>query len=102
MPKPDFTPAPFADKPYVAIPLTPVESNQVASVGYDAATKTLACTFTRGPGHVYHYPNVEPETHAAFMASESKGKFFGEHIKPLAFDKFSAETVAEAAKAKQE
>ena len=30
MPKPDFKPAAFTDKPYVAIPLTPVESNQIA------------------------------------------------------------------------
>lgn len=84
-------PAPFTDKPYRPIPMVPVESNQVKAIGYDAATKTLACSFTRGPGHIYHYPNVEPETHAAFMAAESKGVFFGQHIKALAFDKFPAQ-----------
>lgn len=26
-------PANFSDKPYVAIPMTPVESNQVAAIG---------------------------------------------------------------------
>ena len=84
------TPAAFADKPFVAIPMTPVQSNQVGAIGYDAATKILAVTFTRGPGHIYHYPNVEEKTHAEFMSAESKGAFFGQHIKPLPFDKFQA------------
>lgn len=83
-------PAAFSDKPYVAIPMTPVESNQVKAIGYDADRKTLAVTFTRGPGHIYHYPNVEPDMHASFMAAESKGAFFGLHIKALPFDKFPA------------
>lgn len=86
-------PAPFSDKPYAPIPMVPVKSNQVACIGYDAATKTLACQFTRGPGHIYHYPNVEPKVHDDFMAAESKGQFFGQHIKPLAFDKFHAPKV---------
>ena len=42
MPKqPLPTPAAFADKPYAHIPLTPVTSNQVAAIGYDAATKIV-------------------------------------------------------------
>ena len=86
-------PAPFTDKPYQHITMVPVVSNQVKAIGYDAASKTLACTFTRGRDHIYHYPNVEPETHAAFMKSESKGNFFGQHIKPLAFEKFQAPKV---------
>jgi len=94
MPKTYAAPAAFSDKPYVAIPTTPVESHQVAAIGYDAARRTLEVTFTRGPGHVYQYPNVEPEVHAAFMAAESKGTFFGEHIRPLAFDKFPAPVAA--------
>lgn len=79
------------------IPMQLVESSQVAAIGYDASTKTLACQFTRGPGHIYHYPNVEPETHAAFLAGDlgpdaepSIGKFFGKHIKPLPFKKYRA------------
>lgn len=86
-------PAAFTDKPYQHIPMVPVESNQVRAIGYDAATQTLACTFTRGPGHIYHYPGVSPELHAEFMASESKGNFFGQRIKPLPFDKFPAPKV---------
>lgn len=83
-------PAAYSDKEHKAIPMTLVQSNQIASVGYDAESKTLALTFTRSAGHIYHYPNVEPELYTGFMASESKGKFFGQHIKTLAFDKFPA------------
>jgi hypothetical protein len=89
MPKEYTAPAPFTDEPMPAIPLTPVTSNQVAAIGYDPATKTLAVTFTRGAGAVYHYPNVEPKVHADFMAAESIGKFFGAHIKALPFKKFA-------------
>mgnify|MGYP000361362185 FL=1 len=80
--------------------MTAVESNQVGAVGYDPATQTLAVTFARGAGAIYHYPNVSPEVHAEFMAAESKGSFFGQHIKPLPFDKFPS--LAEQEKAKAE
>lgn len=86
--------APFTDKTYTAIPMTPVESNQVKAIGYYPATKTLAVTFTRGPGNIYHYPNVEPELHVNFMDSESKGVFFGSHVKELPFDKFPVQPAA--------
>lgn len=73
-----------------AIPMTPVASNQVKAIGYDPDSKTLAVTFTRGAGAIYHYPAVEPEVYANFIGSESVGKFFGEHIKQLPFKKFEA------------
>lgn len=81
-------PTTFTDEPYTHIELTPVTSNQVGAVGYDPATKTLAVTFARGTGAIYHYPNCEPKLHADFMAAESKGKFFGAHVKALPFKKF--------------
>lgn len=87
-------PQPYTDAEYVPIPMTPVESNQVKAIGYDAATKTLAVTLTRGQGAIYHYPNVEPEEHAAFTAAESIGKHFGTHIKALPFVKFPAPVAA--------
>ncbi|WP_027730037.1 KTSC domain-containing protein [Variovorax paradoxus] len=90
MPKTFAEPQAFSDAEYVAIPMTPVESNQVAAVGYDAARKTLAVTFTRGTGAIYHYPNCDAKLHADFMAAESKGKFFGAHVKQLPFVKFRA------------
>jgi len=90
MPKTFAEPQPYSEEPYVAIPMTPVESNQVAAIGYDAAKKTLAVTFTRGNGAIYHYPNVEAKVHAEFVGAESIGKYFGQHIKPLPFIKFRA------------
>lgn len=84
--------AAFTDKAYAHIPLAAVESNQVAAIGYDAESSTMAVTFTRGQGHVYHYPNVAAELHQQFMAAESKGKFFGVNIKNLPFEKFKAQT----------
>ena len=90
MNKPYAAPADFTEEPYTHIPMTPVESNQVGAVGYCAETKTLAVTFKRGAGAVYHYPNVEPELHAEFLAAESIGKFFGSRIQGLPFQKFPA------------
>ncbi|MFS2049742.1 KTSC domain-containing protein [Variovorax sp. Varisp41] len=93
MPKTFPTPAAFSKKPFIDIPMTAVESHQDAAVGYDAERRMLQVTFTRG-SNVYQYPDVAPEVHAAFMAAESKGKYFGEHIKPLDFDKFPGPVTA--------
>lgn len=85
-------PQPFATTPRPPILLAQVESHKIAAIGYEAASKTLAVQFcTRGPSHFYHYPNVEPELHQAFMAAESKGRFFGEHIQGLPFEKYPAQ-----------
>ena len=97
MKKTHTPPAPFNDpKEYRPIPLAPVSSGQVKAIGYDAATKTLAVTFTRGPGTVYHYPNVEPKVHEDFIKADSIGTFFGAHIKPLSFKKFEASALGDA------
>ena len=90
-------PAAFTPGPRPDIPLTPVKSSQVKAIGYDPLTKTLACQFQHGLGAIYHYPNVEPKTHADFMAAESIGKFFGQHIKPLPFAKYEAEKAVDPA-----
>lgn len=62
-----------------AIAHTPVKSSQIASVGYDATTKTMEIKFKTG-GH-YSYPGVTPDVHAKFMAAESIGKHFSQHIR---------------------
>lgn len=90
MPRTDTAPAAYSEEAYAPIHMVPVESNQVAAVGYDAERKTLAVTFTRGAGAIYHYPNVEPDLHQRFMDAESKGTFFGKHVKHLPFKKFPA------------
>lgn len=56
-----------------------VESSQIRSIGYDPETLRMQVEFT--PGSVYEYAGIERETHLDFMASESKGKFFGARIK---------------------
>lgn len=83
-------PAGFSTVPYEHIPLLPVNSSQLKSVGYDARRHILAAQFLHGTQAVYHYPNVTPELHAAFAASDSKGTFFGQHIKALPFEKYPA------------
>jgi len=61
--------------------MTPVESSQIARIGYDATTNTLAIEFARGG--LYHYDNVTPELYAKMQAAESKGSFFFKEIKPF-------------------
>ena len=67
-------------KQHPHIATTAVKSSQIAAIGYDPATQTLAVTFT-GKGDTYHYANVTPAQHAAFMGAESHGKWFGEHLR---------------------
>jgi len=93
-----FTPAiDCTNEQRPAIALTPVTSNQIKAIGYDADTKTLAITFTRGPGNVYTYDGIEPEQHEAFMKAESLGKHFGEHIQILPSKKYAPDAQAQAA-----
>lgn len=62
-------------------PLTmaPVESSQIAAIGYDAATLTLGVTFKQG-GH-YRYANVGPEDFEAFRLAPSAGRHFDKFIR---------------------
>lgn len=84
-------PQPFTDEARPPIDLHAVDSSQVKAIGYDEATKTLAVTFTRGTGAIYHYPDVDQATFEAFKSAESIGTFFGKHIKQLPFKKYQAE-----------
>lgn len=65
------------------IPMHACESSQIREFGYDPATKTLAVRFNgkAGARTVYTYAGVEPELFAAMQESDSKGRFFGEHLK---------------------
>ena len=95
MPKQDAPKKPaqaFDEGPAPTIPMVDVESHQIKSVGFEPATNTLAVTFTRGTA-IYHYPDT-PDMHQAFLAAESKGKFFEQHIRPLPFKKYRGEPVA--------
>lgn len=67
-----------------SIPLMKVESSQIAAIGHDAASQTLAIQFFHkgAPGNVYHYGNFTAEEYTAFAGAESIGRHFKQHIKP--------------------
>lgn len=78
------------EKPVPDIALAPIESSQLAEIGYHPESQTLAIRFKgRGdaPGSLYHYDGFTPDDWTAFQASESKGSHFYRHIKPHT-DKF--------------
>lgn len=69
------------------IEMKPVDSAQIMAIGHDPESSTLRIQFKKwdgSPGSTYEYANAPTDKHAAFMAADSKGKFFGEHIKPKA------------------
>jgi KTSC domain-containing protein len=61
------------------VTMTPVESSNIAAVGYDAETQTLTVEFRNGSKHAY--TSVPPETHHALMLADSKGKYFHTNIR---------------------
>jgi hypothetical protein len=62
-----------------AMNMIAVDSSQLSAIGYDPARSVLAVRFKNGG--VYEYKDVTPETFEAFLASESKGKYFGKHVR---------------------
>lgn len=52
----------------------PVESSNIASIGYDRDSMTLEVEFKRGG--TYQYFDVGPDLHDALMKSGSKGEYF--------------------------
>lgn len=81
------------------IPMMPVTSSQIHSLGHDPATNTLRIQFANRkdgtPGSVYDYANVDAAIHAAMVKAESVGSHFGKHIKPHA-DKYPYKKVVPA------
>jgi hypothetical protein len=75
-----------------AIERTPVDSTNLASVGYDAAARVLEIEFHSGG--VYRYREVPRAVFDALLAAESKGRYFLEHIR----GKFAFDRVTEAAR----
>lgn len=58
---------------------TPCKSSQIASHGYDPATKTLEVEFKTGA--VYQYADVPAEVAAGFSDCDSVGKHFGQAVR---------------------
>lgn len=61
------------------IEMTPVDSSQIAALGHDPDTKTLAVQFNGGG--LYHYDNVDAELFDRFRNADSIGSFFHKNIK---------------------
>ncbi|MEM7735375.1 MAG: KTSC domain-containing protein [Deinococcota bacterium] len=57
----------------------PVDSSNIASVGYEA--NTLEITFNSGG--TYQYKNVPESVFRELLDAPSKGKFFHQHIKNI-------------------
>ena len=58
---------------------TPVNSSDIADVGYDDTTMTLEVGFHSGS--IYQYFDVPQTVYGEFMSADSKGKFFNMYIK---------------------
>ena len=56
------------------IKLEPVESSNIAAMGYDKDTKKLHVLFHSGS--TYEYADVTPEEHKALKTAQSVGKVF--------------------------
>ncbi len=69
---------PSARKPTRGIPMIPVESSMVDSVGYDEERRLLQVVFTSG--RVYCYEGVPPEVFRGLLEAESKGRYMRAHI----------------------
>lgn len=56
-----------------------VQSEAVSQIEYDPPARTLFVQFASGEW--YSYSGVPPRVHAEFVAAESKGRFFQDHIR---------------------
>ena len=59
--------------------LNPVESSNIAAIGYNAATLELQVKFKTGA--IYSYANVEQPVHEQIMNAESVGSEFSRLVK---------------------
>jgi hypothetical protein len=58
---------------------TPVDSSNIADVGYDESSMTLEVGFRSGA--VYQYFDVPQTVYRDFMGADSKGTFLNANIK---------------------
>lgn len=59
--------------------LTTVNSRAIHAIGYDTDSAQLEVIFTGGG--IYRYHDVPPELFERFLASDSKGAFFYDHVR---------------------
>ena len=58
---------------------TPVQSSNLASVGYDTSTQTLEIEFNSGG--IYQYYGVPQFVYESLMGAPSKGTYFAQNIR---------------------
>ena len=58
---------------------TPVDSSNVAEIGYDLSTQTLEVQFK--DGNVYQYFDVPQNVYDSLLSANSKGQFLNREIK---------------------
>lgn len=67
------------------IAMDAVDSSQIAAIGHDAETNTLAVQFAPRkdgtPGSVYHYSNFTADDFSDFANADSIGSHFHRNIK---------------------
>ena len=56
-----------------------VDSSAIRGIDYEPSSRTLLVIFIDGDGYAYF--GVPPELYAAFLAAESKGRFFAEQVR---------------------
>lgn len=57
----------------------PVQSSNISSIGYDAASQTLEIEFLNGG--VYQYFDVPQNVYQGIMGASSHGEYLAQHIK---------------------
>ena len=78
-----------------AVELIPVNSSQIAAVGYDPIARRLVVRFRgygRRPGAVYSYSGVPAEVAAGLVGAASPGSYFHQHIRqgPYPYRRYEA------------
>lgn len=75
------------------IDVAPIESTNLAGIGYSTERETLAVEFKPRKGHmrgpIFHYKGVDVGVFDELLGAESKGSFYAKNIK----GKFTAERV---------
>lgn len=76
-------PAPVAEEAKPMISMRTVDSSQIAAIGHDPETNTMAVQFKKkdGPGSTYTYAAVTADQFAEFVGAESIGQHFGANFK---------------------
>lgn len=63
----------------MSITLNPVKSSNIAAMGYDPASRTLAVQFASGVQ--WRYADVPPAEYEAMQKAESIGSHFARHVR---------------------